>query len=446
MVRAWRMGGGRIFGGPRLSIRSGDQGRVKELSHSGRAAAFLGAVMLLFCAVGVSGAVAQGASPFRSFLESLWPEAKALGVSRATFDKAFAGLNPDLSLPDLVIPGRAEQQSAQAEFTKAPQDYISKSYIERLAKRGRELLAQHRATLERIEAESGVNPYAVLAIWGRETAFGAHRLGHDAIRVLATQAYVGRRKELFRTELLHALKMLEDGVPRADMRSSWAGAMGLTQFLPTEFYKHGRDHDGDGRIDLFGAIPDALASAARQLEGKGWVRGQTWGYEVRVPPTADCSLEGPGQARSLGEWAKLGFRRAFGRPWPEELLGAEAYLMMPAGGYGPAFLVLENYRVIRRYNTSDLYAVFVGHLADRIAGGGDFETPCCTAGPQRTRTIEGIQKRLGEIGYDIEKIDGKVGSNTRRQIGAYQKASNLKIDCWPSDTLLAHMMRNSTTR
>ena len=117
-----------------------------------------------------------------------------------------------------------------------------------------------------------------------------------------------------------------------------------------------------------------------------------------------------------------------------------------AGGYGPAFLVLENYRVIRRYNTSDLYAVFVGHLADRIAGGGDFETPCCTAGPQRTKTIEGIQKRLGDIGYDIEKIDGKVGSNTRRQIGAYQKASNLKIDCWPSDTLLAHMMRNSTTR
>jgi hypothetical protein len=168
------------------------------------------------------------------------------------------------------------------------------------------------------------------------------------------------------------------------------------------------------------------------------VAGQTWGFEVRIPPTADCALEGPSEARSIAAWAKLGFVRAGNRPWTEKELGLEAYLMSPAGALGPSFLVIENYKVLRRYNTSDLYAVFVGHLADRIAGGSDFATPW-RAGPQNTRVIEAIQKRLKERGYEVEKIDGKIGSNTRRLIGRYQRANKLRVDCWPSEALVAHL-------
>lgn len=377
---------------------------------------------------------------YTAFLQGLWPEARAQGVSRATFDKALAGLKPDLKLPDLELPGRSQaSDKGQAEFTRPPSEYIKRDYIMNLAAQGRALATKYGVPLGKIEQEFGVDRYSVLAIWGRETSYGQVKDPYDAITVLATLSCYGRRKDMFRNELIMALKMLEVGVPRAKMRSSWAGAMGLTQFMPSEYFIHTHDMDGDGKVDIFDSVPDALASAARQLHGKGWVRGQTWGYEVRVPASADCALEGPTQARPLSEWAKLGFARAAGRKWTPEQLSQEAYLMMPAGGYGPAFLVLENYKVIRRYNTSDLYAVFVGHLADRIAGGGDFETPWGGAAPQKTATIQEIQTRLKSAGYEVEKIDGKVGSNTRKIIGSYQRAAKIKVDCWPTDAVLSHL-------
>ena len=386
-------------------------------------------------------ALAAHADPaFRAWIETLWPEANALGVSRATFDAAFNGLEPDLSLPDLLLPGREQRADSrgQSEFTSPPSDYLNKANLARLASDGKALAVRHKAALDKIEREIGVDRYSVLALWGRETAFGKYKLPHDAIRVLATQAYLGRRKDLFRNEILHALRMLEAGIERSDMRSSWAGAVGLTQFMPSEYFEHAYDLDGDGKTDIFRSAPDALASAAHQLRGKGWVPGQSWGYEVRIPPTSDCALEGPTQARPIAEWARLGFVRAGDRPWTQSQLGLEAYLMSPAGAYGPSFLVLENYKVIRRYNTSDLYAIFIGNLADRIAGGGDFATPW-SAGAQKTQLIEEVQKRLKEHGYDIEKIDGKIGSNTRQIIGRYQRTNKLKVDCWPSEQLVAHL-------
>ncbi|MEQ1712676.1 MAG: lytic murein transglycosylase [Hyphomicrobium sp.] len=378
---------------------------------------------------------------FQQFLLGLWPEAKAVGVSRATFDAALRGLDaPDRSLPDLVLAGKPKTDSSgQAEFTRPPDKYLDKVYLEKLAVEGRQLLVRHKAALDRIEAEIGVDRYSVLAIWGRETAFGKHKLPHDAIAVLATQAYLGRRKELFRAELIAAMKMLESGVARADMRASWAGAVGLTQFMPTEYFLHAYDLDRDGKTDIFRSVPDALASAARQLQGKGWVRGQSWGIEVALPPNGDCAYEGPLQSRTLGDWAKLGFKRAAGQPFSAKDLASEAYLMSPAGGYGPSFLVFENYKVIRKYNTSDLYAVFVGHLADRIAGGGDFAARWGGTGPQNTRVIEQIQEQLKAKGFDVEKIDGKIGSNTRKVIGTYQRANRLKVDCWPSNAVLDHL-------
>lgn len=405
------------------------------LAHAG----VLGAVTLAAMLV-VSTAVSAAADPFRAWLEALWPEASAAGVSRATFDAAFRGVTPDLSLPDLATAGRPKvSNEGQAEFTKTAQDYLNKSYLERLAATGRSLAAKHAAALKRIETEIGVDGPSVLAIWGRETSYGSYQSPHDAIRVLATQAYLGRRKDTFRVELIAALRMLEAGVPRAAMRSSWAGAMGLAQFMPSEYFSNARDIDGDGRADLFRSVGDALGSAAQTLKAKGWVLGQPWGYEVAVPSTADCSLEGPTAARPLSEWVKLGFRRTGGQAFDPAHGQSEAYLMMPSGAYGPAFLVFENYRVIRRYNTSDLYAVFVGHLSDRIAGKGDFDTPWAPIGAPKTRATAEIQERLKAAGYEIEKIDGKIGSNTRRQIGAYQKNNKLKPDCWPTDAVLGHL-------
>ncbi len=383
---------------------------------------------------------------FQQWLEQVRPEAEALGVSRATFDTAFRGLEPDFSIPDLALPGRDKLGSAgQAEFTRAPSEYLDRAYLMRLAEQAKPYATRYKGALDKIENDSGVDRNALLAIWGRETALGSYKLPHDALRVLTTLAYVGRRKDYFRKEMLAALQMLQSGVARADMKSSWAGAVGLTQFMPTEFLPFARDIDGDGKKDIFRSVPDALGSSAAQLQGKGWVAGLPWGLEVRIPPTSDCALEGPLQGRTLAEWSKLGFTRAGGKPWPEKLSAMQAYLMSPAGAYGPSFLVSDNFKVIRLYNTSDLYAVFVGHLADRIAGGGDFEKAWGGTGAQKTRVIEEIQTRLKASGYDVDKIDGKIGSNSRMNIGKYQRASGLKVDCWPTDGVLNHM-RSAASR
>ncbi len=294
-------------------------------------------------------------------------------MSRATFDTAVRGLEPDLSLPDLAIPGRVQAPPGQAEFVQTPADYLKESSFDRLAAQGRKLLAQHQATLARIEQEFGVPGPVVLAIWGRETDFGRYKLPHDAIRVLATQAYTGRRADFFRNEFLAALKMLQDGVPRAQMRASWGGAIGLTQFLPSEFYKYGVDFDGDGRVDIWNSVPDALASAAKQLAGKGWERGKTWAYEVRVPANTDCTIADPDRTAPLADWLKRGFAPAYDRKARSADLAEPASLLLPAGIYGPGFLILRNYYVIKDYNFSDLYVLFVGHLTDRIADPRPFE-------------------------------------------------------------------------
>src|SRR5262245_40035609 len=252
---------------------------------------------------------ARADAAFDQFLQSLWPEAQKLGVSRATFDAATRGLEPDLSLPDLVIPGRPERpQPAQAEFVQTPADYVREATIARLAAQGRKLWDQHRAMLAAIEQRFGVSPAVILAIWGRETAYGGHKLPHNAVRVLATQAYAGRRKEMFRQEFLTALKILQEGhIKLADMRSSWAGAMGHTQLLPTEFYKYATDIDGDGRRDIWTSVPDALGSAAAQLVAKGWQRGKRWAYEVRAPGGIDCTIAEPAVMQPIAEWLKRGY-------------------------------------------------------------------------------------------------------------------------------------------
>ncbi|ADJ24452.1 lytic murein transglycosylase [Hyphomicrobium denitrificans ATCC 51888] len=388
--------------------------------------------------VGGQAATARPATDFKTFVEGVWPDAKAAGVSRKTFDAAFKGVEPDYTIPDLDLPDRPKiDNSGQAEFTKTAADYLSAPYLEKLGVQGRAFLKDHEAALKRIEALTSVDRFTLVAIWGRETAYGSYHPPKDAIRMLATLAYTGKRKDKFREELVAALKMLQMGVPRSDMRSSWAGAVGLTQAMPTEYLQFAIDGDGDGKIDIWRSVADALAFTAKQLEGKGWVRGARWGYEVIAPDHADCSLEGPPDARPIADWVRMGFKRAGGKPFSRDELQQEAYLMMPGGAYGPAFLAGQNFRVIRLYNTSDLYALFVGNLSDRIRGGGNFVTPWKNFAQPRTTTVHNLQVQLQKLGYPMDKIDGKIGSNTRKQIGLYQKAARIKIDCWPSDSVLA---------
>jgi lytic murein transglycosylase len=390
-----------------------------------------------------NGAFAADAA-FQAWLQSRWPQAQALGVSRATFDLATRGLEPDLSLPELVIPGLSERKEpGQPEFVETPADYLKETTFDRLAAQGRKLNDQYRPTLAAIERQFGVAPTVVLAIFGRETDYGRARDTHNAVRVLATQAYYGKRKDKFRDEFLLALKMLEQGyVKLADMKSSWAGAMGLTQFLPSDYLKYATHFGGEGRADIWNSIPDALASAAKQLVDKGWQRDLRWAYEVVAPKDVDCTLGVPDNSQPLGEWLKRGFVPVYGRKLSPAELAEPAALLQPAGLYGPAFLATKNYFVIKEYNFSDLYALFVGHLSDRILDPRPFETPWGKVAQLPARDLDRMQQILTARGYYHDKIDGKAGMKTRAALGEYQKRNGLKVDCWPTAALLAHMEAN----
>jgi lytic murein transglycosylase len=375
---------------------------------------------------------------FAEFIASLWPEAQAAGVSRVTFDTETRGLEPDYKLPDLILPGRpATGAPSQAEFVQVPADYVKEASIARLAEEGQRLMAKYRPALNGIEARFDVPATIVLAIWGRETDYGRYTLPYDGLRVLATQAYVGRRKDQYRNEFILALKMLGDGdVTRKDMRSSWAGATGLTQFLPSEFYKHGVDFDGDGRKDIWHSVPDALASAAQQLVNKGWQGGVRWAYEVRAPAGVDCTTGVPEVTKPIGEWLREGFVPVRGQKLSAAEQAQPASLLQPEGIYGPAFLATRNYFVIKEYNFSDLYVLFVGHLSDRMVSPQPFATPWSASTQLRTADVEAMQRGLTRIGLYTDKVDGKAGMKTRAALGAYQKSAGLKVDCWPSETVL----------
>jgi lytic murein transglycosylase len=378
---------------------------------------------------------------FTQFIASLWPEAKAAGVSRATFDAETSGLEPDYKLPDLILPGRPETGApSQAEFVQVPADYLKEASITRLADEGQRLLQKYRLALSGIEARFGVPATIVLAIWGRETDYGRYTLPYDGLRVLATQAYVGRRKEKYRNEFVLALKMIGEGdVTRKDMRSSWAGATGLTQFLPSEFYQHGVDFDGDGRRDIWHSVPDALASAAQQLVNKGWQPGVRWAYEVKAPANVDCTEGVPEVTKPIGEWLREGFVPVRGEQPAANETSQPASLLQPEGTYGPAFLTTKNYFVIKEYNFSDLYVLFVGHLSDRMVTPLPFATPWSASKQLRSADVEAMQRQLTRLGLYKDKLDGKAGMLTRAALGAYQKSAGRKVDCWPSETVLHAM-------
>ena len=371
---------------------------------------------------------------FENWLETkVWPEAKAAGVSRATFTRETRGLTPDYTISNLR--GKHAKRKQQAEF-RPPARYFNQRSLSSLAKRGQALSRRHDRVLSRIEKEWGVPRGIILAIWARETGYGTAKLPKDGLRQLATLGYAGVRPDYFRSEMIAALKMLENGVPRSRLRSSWAGALGQPQFLPSKYLDYAVDFDGGG-ADIWSSVPDTLASIANYLEKHGWVRNRDWGFEADVPDNVACHLGGPDQGRTIADWAAMGVERVKGRRWPANEKAGKGYLLFPAGRYGPAFVTTPNFYVLKKYNESDAYALFVGHLADRIGGGKPFVAKWQALTGFDRFQVQKMQERLVAMDYDVGGADGLVGYKTRGAIGLWQEKLGQKPTCFPTKGIVS---------
>ena len=375
----------------------------------------------------------------RWIASDLGPEARKSGISERTIKTAFSGISLNWSLPDLVPPGSKppkSQDQSQAEFS-SPGAYFSEKRLQGLAATGRGLASTHAATLKRIEAAYGVPGEIVVAIWGRESGFGKARLPYSAIEVLATKAFMSTRKPMFREELIAALTMIERGdVDAATMKGSWAGALGQPQFMPTSYLKYAVDFDKDGHPDIWNSVPDSLASIAHYLQKEGWQRGRDWGFEVSIPAKVSCAQEGPDLAKPISAWAATGITRISGKAFPTADLKASGMMLVPAGRNGPEFVVTPNFYVLKEYNNSDLYALFIGNLADRIAhGAGAFEGSWGDVGKMLRSDVLAMQKALVAKGYDVGNVDGLPGFKTRRALGDWQAKNGLSPTCYPDASL-----------
>jgi lytic murein transglycosylase len=377
---------------------------------------------------------------FRTWLESaLWPQARREGISWATFDSALGTVSVKLDLPDLVLPGqkpKPPKSQHQAEF-QSPANYFNEKSISALVLGGQARAKQYAKALAAIEKKYGVPRQYLLAIWGRESGYGTAKIPYDAFDVLATKAFMSARKDMFQVELLAALHILEKGyMDRAGMKTSWAGALGQPQFMPSSYLKYAVDFDGDGRRDIWNSAPDTLASIANYLVQYGWQKGRGWGAEVALPDSLSCAQEGPDQGKAGSEWAAAGILRRDRQPFPARDMKAENLLLLPSGRLGPVFLATPNFYVIKTYNISDLYALFIGHVADRIAGGkAGFAAPWRPIDKMLRSDIGAMQKALQKKGYDIGNADGLPGFKTRRSIGDWQSKNGLAETCYPSNEL-----------
>ncbi len=387
---------------------------------------------------------AQIERQYQAWLEqTIWPAAKRKGVSRRTFEAAFAGVSLNWKLPDLVPPGttrRVENVQRQSEFG-APARYFARNTLDGATRVGRQMAQRHAAALKRAEARTGVPGRIILGIWGRESAYGRADIPHNAFEVLGTKGFMSTRAPYFTEQLIAALQIAQGGhAPGgvAGLKSSWAGALGQPQFMPGSFLKYAADGDGDRKADIWRSEADTIASIATYLARHGWVKGRDWGFEVSVPPQVSCTLEGPDQGKRIRDWAAMGITRVSGRPFPAHELRGQGYLMMPAGRGGPAFLVTPNFYVLKAYNMSDLYALFVGHVGDRIQyGQGDFRGAWGRMDKMTRGEIARAQQRLEAMGHDVGGVDGLPGFKTRRSIGRWQEASGRPATCFPDRAVLS---------
>jgi membrane-bound lytic murein transglycosylase B len=384
----------------------------------------------LFALTFATSAQAQLVKPnsvqFEQFVADLWTDAQAKGISRATFAKAFNGVTPD---PRVIATTKK-----QPEYNKPAGDYVNSIASPDNARQGLRKEAQWRPTFEAIEKKFQVERWVILAIWGMETSYGALKDKWDGIRSLATLAFAKYRDPYFRNELLVALKIIQDGhIAREKFVSSWAGAMGQTQFMPTNFVDYGIDFDGDGKRDIWNSVPDVLASTANYFQKVGWKWGVPWGFEVTVPQGFDLMKS----HASFEEWNMLGVRRADGAAYPAS---GDGILFFPTGVPGPAFVVTSNFDVIKDYNDSDVYALAIGHLADLMWGGGPFRTPWPAQATQLPRDDRiALQRKLAELGYDQKRFSAHIDFKMRDFVRAEQKKHGLLPDGHPTAVLFERM-------
>jgi lytic murein transglycosylase len=378
-----------------------------------------------------ASAIRAAAANFAHCLEGLWPFAAKRKISRATYDKYVTGLTPDLRIMDLL--------DAQPEFTKAFWDYLDILVSDARIQTGQALLAQHKAILDKVEQAYGVDRHIIVAIWGVESNYGTLGGDRPVIRSTATLACIGRRQAYFRDEFLSTLEILDRGDVRPEqLKGSWAGAFGPTQFMPTSFKRFAVDFDGDGRRDVVDSFADLFASTANNLKKDGWVTGARWGYEVIVPKEFNYLLADRSHQLTLDEWAAKGLRRANGQPFPRG--NDRAYLLVPAGKEGPGFLMLHNFRVIMKYNPAEAYALAIGHLADRLRGGGPLVQPWPRHEPVLSLAERReMQELLLRRGFNIGEATGRFGPKTRAAIRDYQASIGLVPDGFATATILARL-------
>lgn len=365
---------------------------------------------------------------FSQWREQFRAEALAAGISAATFDQAFAGVQPD--------PAVIEADRSQPEFTRPVWQYLEGAISPQRVRSGRRLLSEHATTLDQIEARYGVDRETLVAVWGLESSFGQIMGDKSVIRSLATLAHEGRRPAFAKSQLIAALEILQHGdVAPQRMRGSWAGAMGQTQFIPTTYNTHAVDFDGDGKRDIWNSSADALASAAHYLQASGWKQGKAWGFEVELPEGFDYALADTEIRKPLAEWRSLGLRNL-----PGDQEEASASLLLPAGHRGPAFLIMDNFRAILCYNNSSAYALAIGLLAENFQGKGDVagSWPRGEQPLSRSERLE-LQERLVAQGFDPGTPDGIIGANTRKAIRGFQQRLGWPADGHPTQELLGRL-------
>ncbi|MDR6309693.1 membrane-bound lytic murein transglycosylase B [Pacificitalea manganoxidans] len=368
---------------------------------------------------------------FARWIEGFRRRARAQGISDAVFTRAFAGIQYDT---DVI-----RRDRNQAEFTKAIWEYLDSAVSQTRINNGRAAMRQHARVLGEIEARYGVPASVVTAVWGLESAYGTFRGSNDIVESLATLAFDGRRGAFFEEQLIAALKILQNGdVAPRNMTGSWAGAMGHTQFIPTSYLDYAVDFRGDGRRDIWSDDPtDALASTAAYLARHGWVKGQPWGMEVRLPQGFDYEQTGDGVKKSVAQWTRLGVRDAAGRQVPNH---GQASILIPGGARGAAFMTFKNFNVIERYNAADAYVIGVGHLSDRLMGGAAIQADW----PRGDRALKlaerkELQQRLTRAGFSTGGVDGKIGPNTQKAVRAFQRSVGMVPDGYASLEVLRRL-------
>lgn len=381
--------------------------------------------LAVFLAFSTAPSLAQEQS-FAAFVTELWPDAQAKGVTRSTFNLALEGVTPD----QRVI--AATQR--QPEYGKPVGDYINAIVSNRRIADAQLKAREWAKTFDAVENKYQVDRWVLLALWGMESDFGTEKDRWDVFRSLATLAYVKYRHPYFRNELIVAMRIMqEQHFTREKMVSSWAGAMGQSQFMPSNFVDYAVDFSGDGRIDIWSNVPDVLGSTANYLHKWKWNPALPWGFEVMVPNGFDYMHS----RATFADWQKLGVRRADGKPFPDS---GQGILFFPSGAHGPGFIVTENFDVLKEYNNSDAYAIAVGHLADRMHGGGLVKATW----PKDDRPLSrdariALQKKLSTLGYKVNDSEGHIDFDLRDNIRVEQKKLGMLPDGNPTPAFLGKL-------